>query len=138
MTKILSWNVNGIRAMHKKDSWNDFLKEDPDVFCLQEIKAHPDQLSEELRNINNYFSYFASSEVKKGYSGVAIYTKTKPEKVEYGMGIKEFDQEGRLLTLYFKNFVLMTCYFPNGGQGLERPQYKLDLYDAFLEYIEKK
>lgn len=137
MTKILSWNVNGLRAMHKKDSWNDFLKENPDIFCLQETKARPDQLPEKLRNINGYFSYFAHSEIKKGYSGVAIYSKIKPEKVVYGMGIKKFDEEGRLLTLRFKNFALLTCYFPNGGQGQGRLKYKLDFYDAFLNYIEK-
>ncbi len=135
--KILSWNVNGLRAVHKKESWNDFLAENPDIFCLQETKAHPDQLPENLRETEGYFSYFAHSEIKKGYSGVAIYTKTEPEKVVYGMGIEKFDQEGRLLTLYFKNFVLLTVYFPNGGMGPERLQYKLDFYDAFLDYIEK-
>lgn len=135
--KILSWNVNGLRAAHKKNSWNDFLIQDPDIFCLQETKAHPDQLHKDLRNINGYHSYFAHSEIRKGYSGVAIYTKEKPEKVEYGMNIKKFDEEGRLLTLYFKDFVLITCYFPNGGQGPERLKYKLDFYDAFLNYIEK-
>ncbi|MFQ5661660.1 MAG: exodeoxyribonuclease III [Candidatus Paceibacteria bacterium] len=135
--KILSWNVNGLRAVHKKDSWSDFLAEDPDIFCLQETKAHPDQLSEDLRNINGYFSYFAHSEIKKGYSGVAVYTKTKPKKVDTGMRIKKFNQEGRLLALYFKNFVLLNVYFPNGGQGPERLKYKLDFYDAFLNHIEK-
>ncbi len=135
--KILSWNVNGLRAVHKKDSWDDFLMQNPDIFCLQETKAHPEQLPEELREIEGYFSFFASSEIKKGYSGVAIYTKIEPEKVKYGMGIKKFDEEGRLLALYFKNFVLLSVYFPNGGQGPERLQYKLDFYDAFLNYIEK-
>ena len=135
--KILSWNVNGLRAVYKKDSWNDFLAEDPDIFCLQETKAHPDQLPEELRELKGYSSYFDYSKKRKGYSGVAIYTKTKPEKVVYGMGIEELDQEGRLLTLYFKDFVLMTGYFPNGGQGPERLEYKLEFYDAFLDYIEK-
>ena len=134
--KILSWNVNGLRAIHKKDSLQCFLKENADIFCLQETKASPDQLPDELKNINGYFSYFAHSEIKKGYSGVAIYTKEKPEKVEYGMGIKEFDQEGRLLTLHFKNFTLLTVYFPNGGQSPERLKYKLDFYDAFLKHIE--
>ena len=135
--KILSWNVNGLRAIHRNGYWNDFLKENADIFCMQETKASPEQLPDDLREVKGYFSYFASSEVRKGYSGVAIYTKIKPEKVEYGMGIKKFDQEGRLLTLYFKSFVLLTVYFPNGGQGPERLKYKLDFYDAFLEHIEK-
>ncbi|MBL7044984.1 MAG: exodeoxyribonuclease III [Parcubacteria group bacterium] len=135
--KILSWNVNGIRAMHKKENWKDFLAENPDIFCVQETKAHPDQLSDELKNINGYSSYFDYSKTRKGYSGVAIYTKIKPEKVVYGMGIEELDQEGRLVTLYFKDFVLMTGYFPNGGQGPERLKYKLEFYDAFLEYIDE-
>ncbi len=135
--KILSWNVNGLRAMGKKESWNDFLVENPDIFCLQETKAHPDQLPENLREIQNYFSYFDHSKTRKGYSGVAIYSKIKPERVEYGMGIKKLDQEGRLLTLYFKDFVLMTGYFPNGGASPERLKYKLEFYDAFLKYIEK-
>jgi exodeoxyribonuclease-3 len=135
--KILSWNVNGLRAVHRNGYWKGFLKENADIFCMQETKAHPDQLPDDLREVEGYFSYFASSEIKKGYSGVAIYTKTKPEKVEYGMGIKKFDQEGRLLTLYFKKFVLLTVYFPNGGQGPERLKYKLDFYDAFLDHIEK-
>ncbi|MDP6387887.1 MAG: exodeoxyribonuclease III [Candidatus Pacebacteria bacterium] len=135
--KILSWNVNGLRAIHKKDSWNDFFTQNADIFCIQETKAQPQQLPEQLREIRGHFSFFASAEIKKGYSGVAVYTKTKPKKVEYGMGIKRFDQEGRLLTLYFKNFILLNVYFPNGGMGPERLKYKLDFYDAFLNYIEK-
>ena len=137
MTKLLSWNVNGLRAVHRNDYWGSFLKEKPDIFCLQETKAHPDQLQSEVRNVKGYFSYFASSVVKKGYSGVALYTKTEPEKVEYGMGIKKFDDEGRLIISYFSDFILLNVYFPNGGQGPERLQYKLDFYDAFLDYIEK-
>ena len=91
--KILSWNVNGLRAVYKKDSWGDFMAEDPDIFCLQETKAHPDQLPDNLREMKGYFSYFMSSEIKKGYSGVAIYTKIKPKKVEYGMGIKSLTKK---------------------------------------------
>lgn len=135
--KLLSWNVNGLRAVYKKDSWNDFLAENADIFCLQEIKVRPEQLQDEIKNIPGYFSYFASPVVKKGYSGVAIYSKTKPQKVEYGMRIKKLDQEGRLITAYFKDFVLLNVYFPNGGQGPERLKYKLDFYDAFLKHLEK-
>ena len=133
--KIVSWNVNGIRAWYKKGLLDWVIQFDPDVFCVQETKAHPDQLPEELRNVDGYFSYFSSSETKKGYSGVAIYTKTQPEKVEYGMGVEKFDQEGRYLALYFNDFVLINCYFPNGGMGPHRLEYKLDFYDAFLKHI---
>ncbi|MAF59307.1 MAG: exodeoxyribonuclease III [Candidatus Pacebacteria bacterium] len=133
--KILSWNVNGLRAVHRNGYWDTFLKEDPDIFCFQETKAEPDQLPDEVREAEGYMSFFASSEVRKGYSGTAIYTKIEPEKVKYGMDIKEFDQEGRLITTYFKDFVLLCVYFPNGGGGPERLKYKLDFYDAFLEYI---
>lgn len=133
--KIYSWNVNGIRAVHRKGNWKWFEDTQPDILCLQETKAHPDQLDDTLRAPDGYFTYFASSEVKKGYSGVAIYSKIEPTKVEYGLGIKEFDQEGRVLIAYFNNFVLVNVYFPNGGGGPVRLKYKLDFYDAFLDKI---
>ena len=135
--KLISWNVNGLRACYKKGCWEWFKNESPDIFCLQETKASPEQLQDEVRNTQGYFSYFDYSKIKKGYSGVAIFTKTKPKKVEYGIGIEEFDQEGRLLALFFKNFVLINIYFPNGGSGPARLDYKLRFYDAFLDYIEK-
>ena len=135
--KLISWNVNGLRALLKSGHWGDVFEFSPDILCLQETKAHPDQLSAELREIQGYHSYFSSSEVKKGYSGVAVYSKEKPKEVKRGMGVKKFDQEGRLLELHFKNFVLFNVYFPNGGQGPERLKYKLDFYDAFLDYIKK-
>lgn len=134
--KIVSWNVNGLRAVHRNGYWKDFLKLDPDIFGFQETKAHPDQLSDEIKDIQGYHSYFSSSKVRKGYSGVALYTKIEPEKVEYGMGIKRFDDEGRIIVGYFKDFVLLNIYFPNGGGGPERLKYKFDFYDAFLEFIE--
>ena len=95
------------------------------------------QLDPELRNPDGYFSYFTHSKMRKGYSGVAVYTKIKPDKVEEGMGIEKMDQEGRLLVLYYPDFVLLNGYFPNGGGGPERLKYKLDFYDAFLNLIEK-
>ena len=134
--KIISWNVNGLRAIHRKGNWNWILKTSPDIFCLQETKAHPDQLLEELKNVLGYQAYFAYPSLKKGYSGVAIYSKIKPEKIEYGINRPEFDQEGRVIGAYYKDFVLFNVYFPNGGGGPERLQYKLDFYDAFLEYID--
>jgi exodeoxyribonuclease-3 len=134
---IICWNVNGLRALHRKGNFQWLLKKSPDIFCLQEVKANPDQLLEEIKNCEGYHSYYDYSKIKKGYSGVAVYSKIKPEKVDYGMGIEEFDQEGRLLGLYFKDFVLFNVYFPNGGGGPIRLDYKLRFYDAFLEYIEK-
>lgn len=135
--RLLSWNVNGLRAMHRNGYWGDFLKEKPDIFCFQETKAAPEQLSEEIRLVPGYDSFFAASEVKKGYSGVATYTKMKPKKVEYGLGIRKFDQEGRLIATYFDDFVLFNGYFPNGGGGPDRLKYKLEFYDTFLTHIEK-
>ena len=85
--------------------------------CLQETKARAEQLPDEIRNISGYYSYFNSPEEKKGYSGVAIYSKEKPQKVEYGMGVKKFDTEGRLLAAHYDDFILLNVYFPNGGGG---------------------
>jgi exodeoxyribonuclease-3 len=134
--KLISWNVNGLRAVHRNGYWNDFLKGKPDIFCFQETKAHPDQLPDEVREVFGYHSYFSSSEVKKGYSGTAIYTKLEPESVDYGMGIKKFDEEGRIVATHFREFTLFNVYFPNGGGGPERLAYKLDFYDSFLDTIE--
>jgi len=135
--KLISWNVNGLRAIHKKGDWNNFLKLSSDIFCLQETKANSHQLPEEVVNSKGYFSYFSSSEIKKGYSGVATYSKTEPLEVKYGFGEKRFDEEGRFLETHFEKFILINVYFPNGGGGPERLQYKFDFYDAFLVYIEK-
>lgn len=135
--KLLSWNVNGLRAVHRKGNIVDIFEHNPDILALQETKSSPEQLPEELLNIPGYFGYFSSSKVKRGYSGVALYTKEEPEKVEYGMGTAEFDDEGRIVAAYFKDFVLFNVYFPNGGQGPHRIEYKLRFYDAFLEHIEK-
>jgi exodeoxyribonuclease-3 len=143
--QIISWNVNGIRAWHRKGYLEWFLKESPDIFCIQETKAHPDQLPEELKNPNGYHTYFDHSKVKKGYSGVAVYSKIKPEKIEYGLGVKELDQEGRFIALHFKSraqkttveWVLINTYFPNGGGGPARLKFKLDYYKAYLKYAEK-
>lgn len=135
--KFISWNVNGIRANIKKGGFDWLISQNVDIFCLQETKAHPDQLESHILAPDGYTSYFDHSKLRKGYSGVAVYTKVKPEKVEYGMGIPALDQEGRLLALFFKGFVFINIYFPNGGGGPERLDYKLKFYDAFLAYIEK-
>lgn len=132
--KILCWNVNGIRAIHKK-GFTEWMKEaNPDILCLNETKASPEQLSDELLNIPGYTSYFSSSTVKKGYSGVAIYTKEKPLTVSHGYGNPRFDDEGRIIIAEYKNFTLINNYYPNGKASAERLQYKLDFYEAFLDY----
>lgn len=136
--KLVSWNVNGLRAIHKKGAWDDFLALDADFFGFQEIKAEEDQLPDEVRNPESYYSHFESSKTKRGYSGVALYSKECPENTFHTMGIEELDQEGRLIGAEYKDFYLFNVYFPNGGGGSERLKYKLEFYDAFLEYIQEK
>ncbi len=143
--KIICWNVNGIRANVKKGGFDWFLQQSPDFFCIQETKAHPEQLEEGVRNPAEYHSYFDHSKLRKGYSGVAIYTKHMPDKVDYGLGIHEVDQEGRFIALFYDNkellgkkFVLITTYFPNGGGGQDRLDFKMKFYDEFLKYINNK
>jgi len=135
--KIISWNTNGLRATAKQGFFTPLFKNNPDIVCLQETKAEPEQLPEDVRNVPGYFSYFSHPKLKKGYSGVAIYSKEKPKEVFYGMGIKKLDNEGRLIGIKFKNFTLINGYFPNGGQGPDRLKYKLEFYDAFLKFILK-
>jgi len=135
---IVSWNVNGLRSLAKNGYWESFLKgTKPDIFCLQETKASPEQLSEQFLSPAGYSAFFSSCQIKKGYSGVAIYSKNEPLSVRYGMGIKEFDQEGRIIAAEYDAFWLINAYFPNGGQGPERLDYKMRFYDAFLAFIEK-
>src|SRR3989344_7306427 len=106
--KIISWNANGLRAVHKRGQFLEFIKkEKPDILCLQEVKAREEQLPEESRVVSGYYAYFNSPHEKKGYSGVAIYTKEKPKKVNYGMSVKKFDTEGRLLVAHYDDFVLL-------------------------------
>ncbi len=133
---LLSWNVNGLRAVHKKGFIDWFLKANPEMLCLQETKAHPEQLSEELLNINGYSSYFSSSIVKKGYSGVALFTKEIPDKVEHGFGIPKFDDEGRIIIAHYPKFTLINIYYPNGKASEERLKYKMDFYNAFLDFAD--
>jgi exodeoxyribonuclease III len=135
--RILSWNVNGLRANVKKGGFEWLIGESADIFCLQETKCEPGQLEEGVRNPIGYHSYFDHSKGRKGYSGVAVFSKIKPEKVDYGLGCHELDQEGRFLALFFKEFVFINIYFPNGGGGPERLDFKLRYYDAFLKYINK-
>lgn len=135
--EIVSWNVNGIRAWDKKGMFADFAQSDVDILCLQETKAHPEQLAAHLQKPEGYFAYFNSAQTKKGYSGVSIYTKTEPKKVILGLGNEELDQEGRQLTLVFEDFILINCYFPNGGGEPHRLEYKLKYFDAFTKFLKK-
>ncbi len=131
--RLLCWNVNGIRAAYRKDLGGLLRQDGADVICLQETKATPDQLPEELRNVPGYHSYFVSPEEKKGYSGVCIYTKEEPKKVIPGFGQRRFDSEGRTLVAYYDDFVLFNIYFPNGKASPERLRYKMEFYQEFLE-----
>ncbi|MFZ3044100.1 MAG: exodeoxyribonuclease III [Minisyncoccia bacterium] len=136
--KIVSWNVNGLRSLANNNYWQSFLKgTESDIFCLQETKASPEQLTPEFLSPAGYSAFFSSSQTRKGYSGVALYSKVEPQKVIYGMGIEEFDQEGRLVGAEYEDFWLLNVYFPNGGQGPHRLNYKMRFYDAFLTFAEK-
>ena len=133
--RLVSWNVNGLRAVHKKGFLDWFAGVLPDVLCLQETKAEQEQLPLELQSVPGYTPYFDSAR-RKGYSGVAAYTLLQPRDVRRGLGIERFDGEGRTLAIDFGSFVLFNVYFPNGGQSPERLQFKLDFYDAFLDHVE--
>ena len=134
---LVSWNVNGIRAWFKKGCMNWVEEMSPDFFCVQETKAHPEQLSDEIKSPRGYFSYFDHARVRKGYSGAAIYTKHEPKNVEYGFGIPEMDQEGRQITLLYEDFALINCYFPNGGSSPDKFDFKLKYFAQFLKYLKK-
>jgi len=133
--RILSWNVNGIRAAHKHGFAEWLAAESPDILCLQETKANPDQVPEVLANPSGYHSYWNSAQ-RKGYSGVAVYSKKEPIDVTLSMGMESFDAEGRFMELDFGDFVLFNVYFPNGKSGPERLRFKMDFYDAFLERLD--
>lgn len=136
--KLISWNVNGIRAVHKKNAILPFLnKEKPDIFCIQEIKAEQSQIPYELKNIDGYFLFIESAKNKKGYSGVALYTKEKPENIRNDFENKKFGDEGRIQIAKYKNFYLYNIYFPNGKQSPERLKYKLNFYEEFLKDVNK-
>jgi exodeoxyribonuclease III len=133
---IISWNVNGLRAVAKKGQFDRILEAEPDILCLQETKCLPEQLPDEVKNPPGYHSYFHFPNEKRGYSGVAIYTKEKPIRVTNDLGIQEMDQEGRLIMAEYSDFYLINTYFPNGGGAPERLEYKLNFYEHFLDYIE--
>lgn len=131
--KCISWNVNGIRACMEKGFMDFFQESDADFFCLQETKIQPNQITLDLPGYYQYFNYA----VKKGYSGTAIFTKREPIRVSYGIGMKEHDQEGRVITLEYDTFYMVTCYTPNSKQELLRLAYRMVWEDAFLAYLKK-
>lgn len=130
--KILSWNVNGIRAAEKKGLYKWILDESPDILCLQETKADEAQVPKSLTRIEGFEAFWMSAE-RKGYSGVGIYAKHKPLDVIMGIGKKEYDTEGRVLALEYPSFFIVNAYFPNAQEELKRLKYKL----AFNKYFEK-
>ncbi len=134
--KIISWNVNGLRAVYKKNFKKWLAKTNPDIICLQEAKLQKEQLPDDLLNPKKHYVYFNFAE-KKGYSGVIIYTKEKPLKIKYKLGIKRFDKEGRILQLEYPEFILINLYIPHGGRQKENLDYKLDVYRRFLKHIKK-
>lgn len=131
--KLISWNVNGLRAALNK-GFNDFFEEiNADIFCIQETKLQEGQVEFAPKEYNIYWN----SAVKKGYSGTAVFSKIKPESVTYGINIKEHDQEGRVITLEYKDFYLVNCYTPNSKRELERLEYRMQWEDSFREYLKK-
>ncbi len=134
--KIISWNVNGIRAVYRKNFFKWMRKTNPDILCLQEIKAQKEQIPEELIKPKGYYPYFNLAE-RKGYSGIAIYTKKKPLKVEYKLGLKRFDQEGRILRAEYRDFILINVYIPYGSRDKNNLLYKLKVYNRLIDYLKK-
>ncbi|MDD4363802.1 MAG: exodeoxyribonuclease III [Atribacterota bacterium] len=133
--KILSWNVNGLRAIYKKNYLEWLNQEQADIYCIQETKSHKEQLPDKLIDIPDYDSYFAQAE-RKGYSGTAIWSKIKPINVDYQLGLPRFDTEGRLIQAEYSEFTLFNVYFPNGKASKERLKFKMDYYETFLKKMD--
>jgi len=148
--KIISWNINGYRAitgqntrqrLDNKEKSNvlfEFINsENPDIICLQETKAEPTQISEDLLSPAGYNNYYSWSKKKKGYSGVVTFSKQNANQNLNGFGIEDFDIEGRFIRTDFNDFILLNIYFPNGTSGDERVDYKLNFYDELIDYCER-
>lgn len=131
MKKLISWNVNGLRAILGKNFMEDFQKIDADIFCLQETKLQAGQLTLKLPGYHMYWNYA----VRKGYSGTALFTKEEPLSVSYGLGIEEHDREGRVITAEFPDYYVITVYVPNSQNELKRLPYRMEWEDAFRNYI---
>ena len=135
--RLISWNVNGIRAAVKKGFLDWLEHEQPDICCIQETKAHTDQLGSEILVDHGYKAYWHSGE-RRGYSGVATFCREEPLFVQEGLGIEKYDREGRVLITEHEGFLLYNIYFPNGQKDNERLQYKLDFYDDLLPIINEQ
>ena len=133
MLKLISWNVNGIRACCDKGFREEFVRLDADFFCLQETKMQAGQLDLQFEGYQSFWNYAE----KKGYSGTAIFTRHQPLSVAYGIGVEEHDHEGRVITLEMEYFYLITVYVPNSQDGLKRLDYRMTWEDAFLAYLQK-
>lgn len=131
--KLISWNVNGLRAIMNKGFLDYFEQINADIFCLQETKLQEGQIDFSPKDYNVYWN----SAIKKGYSGTAVFSKTEPIKVEYGIGKEEYDQEGRVITLEYKKFYLVNCYTPNSQRELTRLDYRMKWEDEFKLYLKK-
>jgi len=134
--KIISWNVNGLRAVYKRGFLDWLLALDADIVCLQEIKAFKEQLDPSLLNVKNYFAYFNSAQ-KSGYSGLLVYTKEKPLAVGKKLGLERFDKEGRSLLLEYKDLLLLNVYLPHGDRTKKNLPYKLEVYDFLLKKLRR-
>ncbi len=131
--KLISWNVNGLRACVQKGFLEFFREIDADIFCIQESKLQEGQIALDLEGYRQYWNYAE----KKGYSGTAIFAKTEPISVAYGIGVEEHDHEGRVITLEYADFYMVTVYTPNSQDGLARLDYRMRWEDAFLAYLKK-
>ena len=133
--KLISWNVNGLRAVINKGFENFFNEIDADIFCIQETKMQKDQIDDNMKRIfEGYYSYWNSA-IKKGYSGTAVFSKTEPINVTYGIGIEEHDKEGRVITLEYEDFYLVNCHTPNSKRELERLEYRMIWENEFRNYL---
>ena len=131
--KLISWNVNGLRAIYKKNFEKIFQNIDADIFCIQETKMQEGQINIDFDGYEKFFNYAQ----RKGYSGTAVFTRIKPKNITYGIGIEEHDKEGRVITLEFDEFFLVNSYTPNSGRELVRLQYRMNWEDAFRNYLKK-
>ena len=134
-TKILCWNVNGIRAAQRHGLLEWLYRESLDILCLQETKAHPEQLDRDLQEPHGYLAYWNYPE-RKGYSGVATFTTEKPLRVQNDFSVQDFDIEGRVIISEYPQFILFNVYFPNGKKDESRLKYKMDFYEVFFDFVE--
>jgi exodeoxyribonuclease-3 len=135
--RLVSWNVNGLRAVIRKNFFLSVRQLGPDILSLQETKLQDHQITDEMTDFEDFETHWSSSVVKKGYSGVATYSRLTPISVKKGIGVPDFDDEGRILETDFGDFILFNVYFPNGQMSEERLQYKLRFFSSFFEYTDK-